>query len=115
MNQFYQFGDNISILHLGFLVCKKLDTAVVLLASTLPWSGEQYIAVGGATCFTFTQRFHSLILIAGVYQRMESIGTSKNVMQGKSTQRRAWTIFEEESLLTVFEDFVANGHWELQG
>ncbi|KAL5803062.1 hypothetical protein ACOSQ4_031367 [Xanthoceras sorbifolium] len=40
---------------------------------------------------------------------MESIGTSENVMQGKSKQRQAWTIFEEESFLTVLEDFVANG------
>ncbi|KAL5846271.1 hypothetical protein ACOSQ3_009795 [Xanthoceras sorbifolium] len=40
---------------------------------------------------------------------MKSIGTSENVMQGKSKQRRAWTIFEEESFLTVLEDFVANG------
>ncbi|KAL5846584.1 hypothetical protein ACOSQ3_010108 [Xanthoceras sorbifolium] len=40
---------------------------------------------------------------------MESIGTSENVMQGKSKQRRAWTIFEKESFLIVLEDFVANG------
>ncbi|KAL5757110.1 hypothetical protein ACOSQ2_021856 [Xanthoceras sorbifolium] len=40
---------------------------------------------------------------------MESIGTSENVMQGKSKQRRAWTIFDEKSFLTVLEDFVANG------
>ncbi|KAL5864758.1 hypothetical protein ACOSQ3_002272 [Xanthoceras sorbifolium] len=40
---------------------------------------------------------------------MESIGTSENVMQGKSKQRRAWTICQEESFLTVLEDFVANG------
>ncbi|KAL5742138.1 hypothetical protein ACOSP7_028870 [Xanthoceras sorbifolium] len=40
---------------------------------------------------------------------MESIGTSENVIKGKSKQRRAWTIFEEESFLTVLEDLVANG------
>ncbi|KAL5849365.1 hypothetical protein ACOSQ3_007429 [Xanthoceras sorbifolium] len=40
---------------------------------------------------------------------MKSIGTSENVMQGKSKQMRAWTIFEEESFLTVLKDFVANG------
>ncbi|KAL5785121.1 hypothetical protein ACOSQ2_007513 [Xanthoceras sorbifolium] len=39
---------------------------------------------------------------------MKSIGTSENVMQGKSKQMRAWTIFEEESFLTVLKDFVAN-------
>ncbi|KAL5741739.1 hypothetical protein ACOSP7_028471 [Xanthoceras sorbifolium] len=40
---------------------------------------------------------------------MESIGTSENIMQGKSKQRRVLTIFEEESFLTVLENFVANG------
>ncbi|KAL5749224.1 hypothetical protein ACOSP7_023827 [Xanthoceras sorbifolium] len=34
---------------------------------------------------------------------------SENVMQGKSKQRRAWTLFDEESFLTALEDFVANG------
>ncbi|KAL5804941.1 hypothetical protein ACOSQ3_031741 [Xanthoceras sorbifolium] len=40
---------------------------------------------------------------------MKSIGTSEHVVQGKSKQRRACTIFEEESFLTVLEDFVTNG------
>ncbi|KAL5734258.1 hypothetical protein ACOSP7_032119 [Xanthoceras sorbifolium] len=40
---------------------------------------------------------------------MESIGTSENVLQGKSKQRRTWTIFENELFLTVLEDFVDNG------
>ncbi|KAL5861153.1 hypothetical protein ACOSQ4_002449 [Xanthoceras sorbifolium] len=39
---------------------------------------------------------------------MESIGTSEHVVQGKSKQRRSWTIFDEEPFLTVLEDFVAN-------
>ncbi|KAL5802993.1 hypothetical protein ACOSQ4_031298 [Xanthoceras sorbifolium] len=39
---------------------------------------------------------------------MESISTSEHVVQGKSKQRRAWTIFEEDSFLTVLEDFVAS-------
>ncbi|BBN70028.1 hypothetical protein Prudu_1357S000900, partial [Prunus dulcis] len=41
--------------------------------------------------------------------RMESEGNSQNFEQGKKGTRRSWSKFEEDSFLTVLDDFVAAG------
>ncbi|XP_034214360.1 uncharacterized protein LOC117626648 [Prunus dulcis] len=90
-----QFMHSLSVSHRNAIdwILRYLKSA---LGKDVDWAGSIIDRRSTSGYFTF---------VGG----MESEGNSQNFEQGKKGTRRSWSKFEEDSFLTVLDDFVAAG------